>query len=279
VSGIIGGLVAALMWGTSTAVASRSTRMIGTWQVLAYVMGIGLVLMAVLAPIADGQPQLSAGGAVWALASAFAAVAGLGLAYASLRLGAVGVVAPITSCEGALAAVYSVIFLNERPSAAVGVALAVVAGGVVMVTLHARRSDVQLRPVLLAGLAAAVFGFGLVASSQAGGELGAFWTILMTRVVGVGLVSLPLIASGRLARPGRAWPLVLYSGVAEVTGYVGYVVGSRHGVAVPAVLSSQFAAVAVVFSFLVYGERLTRIQVAGVFTIGAGVAAVAVLRS
>jgi drug/metabolite transporter (DMT)-like permease len=279
VSGIIGGLVAALMWGTSTAIASRSTRMIGTWQVLSYVMIIGFVLMAILAPIADGRPDVSAGGAAWALAAAVAAVAGLGLAYASLRIGKVGVVAPITSCEGALAAVYSVIFLGERLSAAVVLALAVVAGGVMMVTLHARRSDVELRPVLLAGLAAAVFGFGLVASSQAGGEVGAFWTILMTRVVGIGLVTLPLAASGRLVRPGRALPLVLYSGVAEVTGYVGYIVGSQHGVAVPAVLSSQFAAVAAVFSYLAFGERLSRIQVAGVFTIGAGVAAVAVLRA
>ena len=34
-TGVLGGLLAALMWGTSTAIASRSTRMIGSQQVLA----------------------------------------------------------------------------------------------------------------------------------------------------------------------------------------------------------------------------------------------------
>jgi drug/metabolite transporter (DMT)-like permease len=270
VNGLIGGLLAALMWGTSTAVASRSTRMIGTGPVLAYVMLTGLVVMALVAPFADGRPHLHSGAAAWAVAAAFAAVAGLGLVYGALRIGKVGVVAPISSCEGALAAVFSVLLPG---------ALGVVAVGVVMVTLHARRSDLQLRPVLMAGLAAVVFGFGLVASSQAGSEMGAYWTILITRVVGVLCVTLPLAVTGRLGRPGRALPLVLYSGVAEVAGYVGYVVGSRHGVAVPAVLASQFAAVAAIVSFIFFGERLTRIQVAGVFTIAAGVAAVAVLRA
>ena len=278
-NGLIGGLVAALMWGTSTAVASRSTRMIGTGPVLAYVMLTGLVVMALVAPFADGRPHLHAAAAAWAVAAAFAAVAGLGLVYGALRIGKVGVVAPISSCEGALAAVFSVLLLDEHLSLAVAGALGVVAVGVVMVTLHARRSDLQLRPVLMAGLAAVVFGFGLVASSQAGSEMGAYWTILITRVVGVLCVTLPLVVTGRLGRPGRALPLVLYSGVAEVTGYVGYIVGSRHGVAVPAVLASQFAAVAAIVSFVFFGERLTRIQVAGVFTIAAGVAAVAVLRA
>ena len=45
-----------------------------------------------------------------------------------------------------------------------------------------------------------------------------------------------------------------------MTGFVGYIAGAQHGVAVPAVLASQFAAVAAFVSFLFFGERLARIR-------------------
>jgi drug/metabolite transporter (DMT)-like permease len=280
VTGVLGGLLAALMWGTSTAIASRSTRMIGSQQVLAYVMLTGIVLMAVAAPVVEGVPTVTGRGAAWALAAAVASVGGLALVYAALRIGKVGVVAPITSCEGALAAVFSVVFLGEQLSLGVALALAVVACGVVLVTFHAHLSDLHLRPALLAGSAAVVFGFGLVASSQAGGVIGPYWTILVSRVVGVVFVAAPMIVTGQLPLPGRrALPLVLYSGFAEVTGFVGYITGSQHGVAVPAVLASQFAAVAAFVSFLFFGERLSRMQACGAVLIGTGVATVAVLRA
>ena len=113
-TGVLGGLLAALMWGTSTAIASRSTRMIGSQQVLAYVVLTGLVIMVVAAPVAEGVPDVTGRGAAWALAAGVASVAGLGCVYAALRIGKVGVVAPIASCEGALAAVFSVVFLGEQ---------------------------------------------------------------------------------------------------------------------------------------------------------------------
>ena len=202
-TGVLGGLLAALMWGTSTAIASRSTRMIGSQQVLAYVMLTGIVMMAVAAPVVEGVPTVTGRGAAWALAAAVASVGGLGLVYAALRIGKVGVVAPITSCEGALAAVFSVVFLGEQLSLGVALALAVVACGVVLVTFHAHLSDLHLRPALLAASAAVVFGFGLVASSQAGGVIGPYWTILVSRVVGVVFVAAPLIALRAAAAAGH----------------------------------------------------------------------------
>jgi drug/metabolite transporter (DMT)-like permease len=279
VTGVLGGLLAALMWGSSTVVASRSTRMIGSQQVLAYVMLSGLAMMLVIAPAVEGTPDLSWRGCGWALLAGVTSVSGLGLVYAALRIGKVGVVAPITSAEGALAAVFSVAFLGEHLTVAVACALAVIAAGVVVVTAQARLADLQLRPALLSLAAAAVFGVGLVASSRAGDAIGPFWTILVARAIGVMFVAAPLALTGRLPRPGRALPLVVFSGFAEVTGFAGYIIGARDGVAVPAVLSSQFAAVAAVISFAVFGERLTRLQLAGAVSITAGVAAVAVLRS
>ena len=58
--------------------------------------------------------------------------------------------------------------------------------------------------------------------------------------------------------------LVAASGVCEVLGFYSYTLGSRHGLAVAAVLSSQFAALTLLGSYLVFHERLSRLQLFGV---------------
>jgi drug/metabolite transporter (DMT)-like permease len=276
---MLSGLAAAFLWGGSTLAASRSTRIIGAHQALAYVMLFGLAATAVAA-LASGRPADPSTHALgWALLAGLASAVGLGMMYRALRHGAVGVVAPIASTEGALAAMFSVAFLGEQLTTGVVACLAVIAAGVVLVTLHGRRTDVHLRPSLDALAAACAFGVGLVASAQAGHGLGAFWTILVARVVGVSLIALPLLLRGAMRRPGRAWWMVLFSGLAELFGFAAFIYGSRGGAAIPAVLASQFAAVATIGSFVLFGERLLVRQMASVAVIVAGVSGLAVLRA
>jgi drug/metabolite transporter (DMT)-like permease len=279
VIGVLGGLLAAFMWGSSTVVAARSTRMIGSQQALAWVFVFGTVLSIPLALGIDGIPTDAGGRAwAWAVLGGFASVGGLSMMYRALRIGKVGVVSPVASTEGALAALFAVA-LGEDITAAVAVALAVVALGVVVVTFHASLSDVHVRPVLYALCAATLFGVGLVASARAGDELGAFWTILIARLVALAVLVAPLALRGRLPRPGKALLLVAWSGIAEVVGFAGYIVGAQHGIAVSAVLAAQFAAVATLLSYFAFDERLTRRQLLGVAVILAGVTAVAALRA
>ena len=275
---ILGGLGAALSWGLSTVVASRSTRMIGSQQALAYVMLLGLGALAVLAP-ASGVPQHASGHAwAWAVLAGAGSAAGLSMMYRAVHLGKVGVVAPIASTEGALAAVFS-IALGETLTAGVAVCLIVIACGVVVVTMRGHAADVHLRPSLYALGAACLFGVNLVASARAGDALGALWTIFVARIVGVSMIALPLLLRGRLRLPGAAWWLVCFSATAEVVGYVCYVTGAHHGVAIPAVLGSQFAAVATIASFAMFDERIGPRQIAGAVVIVTGVSVLAVLRA
>jgi drug/metabolite transporter (DMT)-like permease len=69
-----------------------------------------------------------------------------------------------------------------------------------------------------------------------------------------------------------ALPLVVISGLCEVGGFASFAAGSRHSIAISAVLASQFAALAVIGAFFVFRERLTRVQLAGVAAIAVGVA-------
>ena len=72
-----------------------------------------------------------------------------------------------------------------------------------------------------------------------------------------------MIRSGlRMTR--EALPLVLVAGVFEVAGFALFAFGSRHGIAVAAVLSSQFAAIAAIAAYMLFRERLSPVQLAGV---------------
>jgi len=77
----------------------------------------------------------------------------------------------------------------------------------------------------------------------------------------------------------RAVPLVIASGVCEVLGFFSYTAGSRHGIAVAAVLSSQFAVLAGIAAYVLFGERLSRVQMTGVCTVIAGVALLSALQA
>jgi drug/metabolite transporter (DMT)-like permease len=57
-----------------------------------------------------------------------------------------------------------------------------------------------------------------------------------------------------------------------------YAIGARHGIAVTAVLASQFAALAALAAWALFGERLSRTGIAGVIVIAAGIVAISALR-
>ena len=76
----------------------------------------------------------------------------------------------------------------------------------------------------------------------------------------------------------RLAPLVIASGVGEVAGFFAFTAGARHGIAVAAVLSSQWATIAAVAAYVLFRERLGRIQLIGVVVVIAGVALLSALR-
>jgi drug/metabolite transporter (DMT)-like permease len=65
----------------------------------------------------------------------------------------------------------------------------------------------------------------------------------------------------------------------EVIGFYSYTTGSRHGVAVAAVLASQVGGLAALAAYFAFGERLSRKRTLGVCTMLAGVAVLSALRA
>jgi drug/metabolite transporter (DMT)-like permease len=280
---LLGGLGAALAWGTGTFCSARSSRSIGAWSVVAWVMLFGLVANLVVIAVGPSPSPGSLGAADigWMLVSGLGNVVGLLLEYAALRRGKVGVVTPVTSTEGAVAALLAVAAGEALGVAPAGL-LAVVALGVVLagVALEEPTPDAppppdRHRPAALglAALAALSFGIGIFATGHISASLPVGWAVLPPRLVGVAIVTIPLALSRRLRLTRSALPLVLFTGLAEVFGFVCFAFGARESVAVAAVLGSQFGAVAAVAAFFFLRERLTRVQLTGVVLVLAGVAA------
>ena len=280
---ILGGLGAATVFATATLCSSRSTRMIGAGPVLSWVMMLGFVIVVPWA-VAEGVPEgLDARSAGWLVVAGLGNVLGLLLAYSALRLGKVGIVAPIVSTEGAIAAVISVI-AGEQIKEGVGVTLGVIAFGILLAAATREAQSTARKTadwiVALDAVGAAVsFGFSLYATARVSAELPIVWALLPARVVGVLLVALPLALTARLRLTRRALPLVIASGIAEVLGFALFAIGSRHGIAVSAVLASQFGAIAGVAAFLLFRERLAAVQLAGVAMIVLGVSLLSILQT
>ena len=300
---IVGCLGAAICWALATVASSRSSRMIGSRVVLAWIMIVGTVVGLPLALVSGVPTDIPPEAPVLLLVAGLAYSAGLYVAYRALVIGKVGIVAPIVATEGALAAVLAVA-LGDTLGVQAGLLLAVIAVGVILSAIEPARPDVPAGDIELAAdaldgpapasattvpvheehpreavvlsiLAAAIFAVGLVASGKAAALLPPIWVALAARLVGLVVVAAPLIVQRRLTLTRAAAPLVVLSGVGEIVGSTLSAWGAQESIAVVAVLGSQFAAIAAVLAFFLFGERLSRTQVIGVVLIIAGVTALA----
>lgn len=280
---VVGGLGAALAFSATTLCSARLTRLISPYVVVSWVMLVGLVVTLPLVAVAGLPPGLGSTDVAWLALAGFGNVGGLVLTYTALRSGKIALIAPIVSTEGAIAALMSVV-AGEKLAAASGVTLALIVTGIVLASLghdvpgsEARASTTTV--VTLSVLAAVAFGASLYAAGRVGQELPIAWVLLPARAVGVALVAVPLALTSRLPLPRQAVPFALAGGLCEVIGITSYTLGARHGLAVSAVLASQFGALAALAGFLFFRERLSRTQVLGVAAIAVGVAVLSALQA
>ena len=308
---ILGGLAAAVMWATATLASSRSSRMIGSRVVLAWVMIVGTIVGLPLALVSGVPTELPPGTVPLVLLAGVCYSAGLYVTYKALTIGKVSIVAPIVATEGAVGALIAVA-LGDPLSLLAALLLAVIAGGVVLSSIEPARPDVPAgdielaadaldgparddarariadhvallvddaartrRTVLFSVAGALIFGVGLVAAGKAASLIPPIWVATSSRVVGLAVVALPLVLQRRLVITRKVLPLVVIAGIGEIIGSTAAAWGSTYSIPISAVLGSQFAAIAAVVAFILFGERLSRTQIIGVVLIVAGVTALA----
>ena len=272
---ILGGIVASVCFAVSSLCASVATREVGPATTLAGVMAFGLLLVLPPTVLLGDAGELSASTIGLMVIIGASNVIGLRIEYLALRRGKVGVVVPIVSTDGAIAAVIAVL-VGLQLGVRTGVLLLVVGAGVVFAAASADPPDAVdtspgLRSSVLALIAALLFGLNLYVTGHVGTEVSLVWVLLPARLVGSAAVALPLAVRGVPRPRGGVVALLALAGGAEVLGVVAYTVGARHELAVAAVLASQFAALTTLGAYFVFGERLDRSQVAGLVIVAVGV--------
>ena len=277
---ILGGLGASLCFSVTALCASAASRQIGATATLAYVMAIGLALVvpAIAISTAVDPRHLDLKNVGLLVLIGATNVAGLGIEYVAFRRGKVGVITPIVSTEGAIAALIALI-AGVSISAHTGVALLICTIGVVLAAAHPDPPDPTRtgpRSAVLAMASAMLFGITLYTTGKVSHEVPIVWVLLPARLLGSALIAAPLAITDRLRAPKKALPLVAAAGGAEVIGIVSYVLGARHQLEIAAVLASQFAAFAAIGAYFAFGERLTRLQLAGLVVVAIGVALLAI---
>jgi uncharacterized membrane protein len=291
---IVGGLATAVLWATTLLGSARASRLIGPWSTLAWVMFIGLAVAVPFVLLTGSAVSLTDRDVANLAIAGVANSGGLLLGYFALRRGKVAVVGPVISTEGAIGALLAIL-AGDPLTAMAAVLLTIIAIGVVLASVEksgdrvTAAGDTRPRPdesgrsaAITAGLAlgaAILFGINLFVTSRIADALPLAWSVLPARVAGTMIVGLPLVLSGRLRLTREAAPFVVLVGLAEVAGVSTFALGARESAAIASVIASQFAGIAAIVAFVLYGERLGRVQVAGVAVIAVGVALLAALRA
>lgn len=272
---VVLGLLTASFFASTSLITSRSVKIIGSASSLAWTMLVGLLITTPFV-IASGVPSNLGASAPWMVMAGLGNVLGILLAGFALRVGKVGVVAPILATGGAISALISAL-LGESIAPLVAFVLLVIVAGVVLSAVAPDPAPLaNERPVyavVISSLAALCIGAGLFATGNLSDELPLSWVLLPARLVGVLVIFLPLLLTRRLRITRSTAPMVIAMGFTEVLGFVCFAIGAQYQLAVMSVFSSQFAPIAAIAAYFLFKEKLGRLQIVGVAVIVIGVTA------
>jgi drug/metabolite transporter (DMT)-like permease len=236
---------------------------------------IGLLAAGLLVLVA-GVPWPGAASATWAAVAGLAGLAGVLGFYQALALGEMSLAAPLVAVIAAAIPATAGLVLGDR------VDLVQVAGlgcGLISVVVVSRsgaepgsqprsRETVRLLPlIIVAGLAFAAFYLAMGRATAIGGGT-AWWPLLFSRAATVALAFGILLA--RHVRPesgairSAAIPL-LAAGLGDLGGNGFFLLATAAApFSLAVILSSLYPVVTVLLAAILLGERLGRLQAAGV---------------
>ena len=260
-------------------VGSLSTAM------LIQVIGLSVPLVFVLAALAS-RTSLDVDWravAVWAPLSAAFLGGGYASFYTGLHRGTVAIVSSASSAWLAVTVIAAVILFGERVSAGQGLLLAMVLGGILMLSAHPATRTGQSTGMVW-GLGATVgLGMALAFLDQVTEAAGPMLAVLLVRALSTVPIGLLMRVRGeplQLPSGGKALLLVAAVGVLDVGGFVGFNIGVEAApVSVVAPVASAHPVVTGGLAVLLLKERPRVLQWFGAGVTVAGVVALSTLTS
>jgi drug/metabolite transporter (DMT)-like permease len=296
---VIYGLVAAAGWGLSAVAATNAARRAGTYLAVLFGQGLGVIALLLLTAVLRPSFAAVSGHVVMGLAGAgLLGLLGYLAFYRALEYGgAVGLVSAISATYGGVTTVLAVLVLGEHLGGygAAGVALAV-AGAAAAAARSAGAAEasavavgeplvgVAPGPSRIRGLSRAGIPLAFASALTYGasglllGDYSARAGWLTSALVAHGfsvtvlLAAMPFLGRRKPMRPaasGVIWAAA--AGLTDAAGLLGFARGGAAGqVAVTAAVSSVYPVIPLVAGIAIFGERLSRRQLAGVCCIVAG---------
>src|SRR3954471_20538051 len=276
------GLVVAASFGSGDFLGGLASTRAKTVAVLVTVQVCALLGAFVVAAIAGGDPH-TGDFALGALAGVLN-VGALGCLSQGLAVGRAGVVAPVAAAVGSVIPVLWGLASGENPAnaALVGVALAVVAGGLISVERPEHpAADSGGRPALAPALLAGVgFGFSFVCYANTR-DASEFWPVPPGRIGAV--TAVVVAAAGLRISPvlsGTARVQAVAAGLLDVGATALLLVAVRNGLfATVAPVAALAPAFTVGHAWWYLRERPSKIQVAGLVIALSGLVLIAVSAS
>jgi drug/metabolite transporter (DMT)-like permease len=269
------GLAASLSWGVADFLGGIQSRRM---PVVAVVLGSQLAGLALAAMVVLIRGEAPPGGdfALYAALSSVGGIVGLTAFYKALSIGAMGVVAPLSSTAAVIPVAVGVA-TGDRPSTLQAVGVAVAIAGVILASREAgeeaRDSRAVSRGAGFALISAVGFGcFFLAIDRASDGDV--LWAVTVNRTVSVSLLGLALLATRpKLGIKPADMRTLAIVGVLDIAANGLFALAATKGlVSVVAVLSSLYPVMTVILARYVLKERLARIQRLGAFAALAGVA-------
>jgi drug/metabolite transporter (DMT)-like permease len=264
-------LAASVTWGVGDFLGGLKARVLPALVVIACSQPFGLVALAA-AVAAQGHPFPDAR-VSWAVFGAAAGTIGLAAFYRGLAAGAMAVVAPIAGAASAVPVVAGLL-TGEHPGALRELGIVLAIAGVVVTSREPRADGTRL---------AAGAGWGLLAMAawgayylplRAASHEDFLWASLVFRITSVSLVWLAILVLRPSLRGVRAnLGVLVLIGLFDTGGNVLFAAATREGlISVVSVLASLYPVVTVLLARVALGERIAKVQEAGVVLTLAGVA-------
>lgn len=270
-------LLSSLAWGSSDFLGGQASKRYPVFFVVLVSQVFGLALMLIIAT-ATSAWGTSLDYLPWAVLASVSGFTGIGLFYAAMATGAVGVVSPITSL-GSLGPIVLGLFAGDTPTAAQYAGLLCALVGVVLASGPELSGETGSRSVLLALAATVLFGVCLIAIAF-GSQTSAVMTMTGMRVSTVAIMlcmALALLARGHRVHIDRRIDLGVLAavGLLDVTANLLFGIASTAGMlSLVSVLGSLYPVVTVLLAWRFLHERLRPIQYLGVGLALGGVAAI-----
>jgi drug/metabolite transporter (DMT)-like permease len=263
-------LSAAATWGSGDFTGGLATRRVGPFYTVLVSYSVGLLALLGVA-LARSEPLPPAADLLWGALAGLLGMLGLGFLLRGFAAGRMGIVAPVSAVLGTAIPVLFAAFTQGLPARLQLLGFALALASIWLLSrpekLDGRTAGQGGKPsgidsALLAGLG---FGGFFTALAQVG-ESAVFWPLVAGRLAScLAMVGFTLIVRRQIVKPGLPLGLLALAGALDVGGNLFFLLALQTGrLDIAAVLASLYPAVTALLAWLVGGERLARLQVAGV---------------